>query len=75
MHKAQGQEYHTIVMPLMPEFGSFGLSRNLVYTAVTRAKNRVILVGDRQALAMAVSNGHGVQRNSRLKERLLECVK
>jgi exodeoxyribonuclease V alpha subunit len=75
VHKAQGQEYHTIVMPLMPEFGSFGLSRNLVYTAVTRAKNRVILVGDRQALAMAVSNGHGVQRNSRLKERLLECVK
>lgn len=70
VHKAQGQEYHTIVMPLMTEFGNFGLSRNLLYTAVTRAKNKVILVGDKQALAIAVSNGQGLQRNSRLRERL-----
>lgn len=75
VHKAQGQEYHTIVMPLVTEFGNFGLSRNLLYTAVTRAKNRVILVGDKQALALAVSNGQGIKRNSRLEKRLTVAVR
>lgn len=75
VHKAQGQEYHTIVMPLMTEFGNFGLTRNLLYTAVTRAKNKVILVGDKQALAIAVSKGQGIQRNSQLETKLADIIK
>lgn len=56
VHKAQGQEYHTILMPMCLDHGANLLQRSLVYTAVTRAKEKVYLVGEREALAIAVSN-------------------
>ncbi len=56
VHKAQGQEYHTIIMPMSCDHGSNLLQRSLIYTAVTRAKEKVYLVGERDAVAIAVSN-------------------
>jgi len=46
------------------------LQRNLLYTAVTRARRMVVLVGSRRALAMAVENARQVDRSSALSERL-----
>ena len=46
------------------------LKRNLLYTAVTRAKNRVILVGQRQAIYMAVNKTETDQRNTQLGKRI-----
>lgn len=56
VHKAQGQEYNTILMPMSLDHGANLLQRSLVYTAVTRAKEKVYLVGEREALVVAVSN-------------------
>ena len=56
VHKAQGQEYHTILMPMSLDHGANLLQRSLLYTAVTRAKEKVYLVGEREAVAVSVSN-------------------
>ena len=55
IHKSQGSEYDTVVIPLLNS-AYMMLQRNLVYTAVTRAKERCIIIGDRQALFAAVTN-------------------
>jgi exodeoxyribonuclease V alpha subunit len=68
-HKSQGSEYPAIVMPLLTQHYMM-LQRNLVYTAVTRAKQLVVLVGQRQALHMAVNNDKVAERYSGLIARL-----
>ncbi|TVR46962.1 MAG: ATP-dependent RecD-like DNA helicase [Puniceicoccaceae bacterium] len=70
IHKSQGSEYPAVVIPLLK--GHFMmLQRNLLYTAITRGKKRVILVGDPAAFAMAVRNADSRTRATRLRERLL----
>ena len=69
VHKAQGLEYDVIVMPIVTGF-RHQLQRNLLYTAVTRAKKRVVLVGTQQALARAISNDKEDLRDTLLVERL-----
>lgn len=69
VHKAQGLEYECIVMPLVDSF-KHQLQRNLLYTAVTRAKQRVFLVGTRTALATAIRNDKEDQRNTLFRPRL-----
>ena len=69
VHKAQGSEYPAIVLPLFTQHYLM-LQRNLLYTAITRAKQLVVLVGTRRALAMAVKNNRPSERYSGLKERL-----
>jgi len=69
VHKAQGSEYPAIVMPLLMQHYMM-LQRNLLYTGITRAKQLVVLVGSRRALAMAVKNNQPSQRYSGLQERL-----
>ena len=73
-HKAQGLEYDVIVMPLMDSF-RHQLQRNLLYTAVTRAKKRVVLVGTHTALEKAVLNDREDQRNTLFKDRLTPSPK
>jgi exodeoxyribonuclease V alpha subunit len=70
VHKVQGLEFDTVIVPI---FNSFGpqLQRNLYYTAVTRAKKQVHIVGSKSALAKAISNDSEESRNSLLKFRLL----
>ncbi len=55
VHRAQGSEYPCIVMPVVTQHYMM-LQRNLLYTAVTRAKKLVVLVGTRKAIAIAVRN-------------------
>ena len=69
VHKAQGSEYPAVVIPLMTQHYLM-LQRNLLYTGITRAKELVVLVGTKKALAMAIRNNKVVERNSFLAERL-----
>ena len=69
IHKAQGSEYPAVVIPLSTQHYAM-LARNLLYTGVTRGKRLVVLVGQRRALAIAVKNGSGRRRWSRLREWL-----
>ena len=71
VHKSQGSEYSQIVLALMPGHYIM-LQRNLLYTAVTRAREKVLLVGTKAALYTAVSNDRTKRRYSLLKERLQE---
>ncbi|MEE4608150.1 MAG: ATP-dependent RecD-like DNA helicase [Desulfobacteraceae bacterium] len=69
VHKSQGSEYPCIVMPLMTQHYLM-LQRNLVYTAITRARRLAVIVGQGRALAMAVANDRPRRRFTRLAQRL-----
>ncbi len=69
IHKSQGSEYAAVVVPLLTTHFVM-LSRNLVYTAVTRAKRLCVLVADPRALALALAETRREERVTRLAERL-----
>ena len=69
VHKAQGAEYPAVVIPVVTQHYML-LQRNLIYTAVTRAKKLVVLVGTRKALAIAIKNNKIAARYSGLKRKL-----
>ena len=69
VHKSQGLEYETILMPMTTEHSSNLLQRSLLYTAVTRAKDNAILIGDKDAVAICVGNASSGLRYSRLRYR------
>ena len=71
VHKSQGSEYPVILLPLVPGHHIM-LQRNLLYTAVTRAKKLVILLGTRAALNTAVMNDRTRRRYTLLAERLAQ---
>lgn len=71
IHKSQGSEYPCVVIPLHTTHYLM-LQRNLLYTAVTRAKRLAILVGEERALRIAVGNRKVKTRFTRLAERLRE---
>ena len=71
IHKSQGSEYPCVIIPVtMADY--YMLQRNLIYTAVTRAKKYCILVGEEKALGYAVGNNVVQKRNTRLRQRLIE---
>jgi len=69
IHKSQGSEYPCVVVPLHTQHHVM-LQRNLLYTAVTRARRLAVLVGERRAIAVAVGNGRTGARFTLLAERL-----
>ena len=69
VHKSQGSEYPVIVLPLVAAHHIM-LQRNLLYTAVTRAKKKVVLLGSKAAVFTAVSNDRTRRRYTLLAERL-----
>ena len=69
IHKSQGSEYPAVVFPLLTQHFMM-LQRNLLYTAVTRARKLVVIVGSKKALAIAVKNNRIQSRFTLLKERL-----
>lgn len=73
VHKAQGSEFPCIVMPLVTRHFML-LQRNLLYTAITRARHLCVLVGSQKALGIAAATDHGDRRNTRLSERLQRDV-
>ena len=69
IHKSQGSEFPLVIVPLLK--GHFMmLQRNLLYTAITRGKKKVFLVGEPAAYGMAVRNSEAKQRVTHLKEKL-----
>ncbi|HWU39289.1 MAG TPA: ATP-binding domain-containing protein, partial [Candidatus Acidoferrum sp.] len=70
VHKSQGSEYPCVILPLHTTHYVM-LQRNLLYTAVTRAKRLLILAGTKKALAIAVKNDATIRRRSRLADRLV----
>ncbi len=69
VHKAQGSEYPVIIMPVLTQHFVM-LQRNLLYTAVTRAKSLFVMVGTKKALSMAIKNNKMTDRHSSLAVRL-----
>ena len=69
VHRSQGSEYDVVVIPLVTQHFMM-LQRNLLYTAVTRARKLLVLVGSRRALRMALENADQGERSSGLVERL-----
>ena len=69
VHKAQGCEYPAVVIPVTTQHCPM-LQRNLIYTAITRGRNLVVRVGQKQAFAMAVRGAREVRRPSKLGEWL-----
>ena len=71
VHKSQGSEYQVVILPWLPMFYKM-LRRNILYTAVTRAKVKVIIVGSKQAIYKAIHNTECDNRNTRLGERVVK---
>ena len=70
IHKSQGSEYPVVIVPLLKAHFMM-LQRNLIYTAITRGKKKVFLVGDPAAYAMAVRNAESKTRVTHLQEKIL----
>jgi exodeoxyribonuclease V alpha subunit len=68
-HNSQGGEFDAVVIILHPSH-TVMLQRNLLYTAITRAKKVCIIIGTHEALVSAVQNSHEMRRNTSLQERL-----
>jgi len=74
VHKAQGNEYQAVVMPLLTQHYIM-LQRNLFYTALTRARKLSVIIGSYRAMHIAIKNDQPIKRNCRLKEKILEVLK
>ena len=70
IHKSQGSEYHTVIIPILKD-QYIMLRRNLIYTAVSRAKQQVSLVGQKQALHIAIDRNDVDRRNTLLADRIV----
>ncbi|MCF6287501.1 MAG: ATP-dependent RecD-like DNA helicase [Candidatus Hydrogenedentes bacterium] len=73
IHKSQGSEYPCVVIPLHTQHYVL-LQRSLIYTALTRAKKLVIVLGTKKALNLAVTRAESRERTTTLSERLKESV-
>lgn len=71
IHKSQGSEYPAVVIPLSLQHYNL-LQRNLIYTAITRGKQLVVLIGQQKALNIALGNASAQQRQTLLQSRLKE---
>ncbi len=73
VHKSQGSEYPAVVIPILTQHYIL-LQRNLIYTAVTRGRELVVVVGTKKALAMGINNDKTHKRYAYLKHRLCSNV-
>lgn len=69
IHKAQGSEFKMVILPMVRQYGRM-LQRKLLYTAVTRSKDLLILLGEPQAYQLAIES-EGIARQTSLKARIL----
>lgn len=70
VHRSQGLEYPYVILPFVKQHGRNMLQRNLLYTAITRAKTKVILLGHRDAIVTAIQNDTIKKRNTLFGKRL-----
>jgi exodeoxyribonuclease V alpha subunit len=73
VHKSQGSEYPAVVIPILTQHYIL-LQRNLIYTAVTRGRELVVVVGTKKALAMGINNDKTHKRHAYLRHRLCSNV-
>ena len=73
IHKSQGSEYQYVIIALPKEPSSI-LQRNLIYTAVTRAKKYVAIISEQGALQTAINKNHSIQRKTNLKHKILSKI-
>lgn len=71
-HRSQGSEFQAVVIPICDSL-LYNTDRSVLYTAITRAKKRVVFVGSRSALETALKKGDSVRRNSHLAYRIQEA--
>jgi len=71
VHKSQGSEYDVVILSLLPAHARM-LSRELFYTAITRARKKLILLSDENTVARACANSQPVSRRTLLPQRLRE---
>jgi exodeoxyribonuclease V alpha subunit len=69
VHKSQGSDYHAVIIPIVTQHYIL-LQRNLIYTAITRGRKLVVMVGTRKALAIGVKNDKTKRRYTYLRYRL-----
>lgn len=74
VHKSQGSEFPKVIMPIHSSLGIL-MNRNIVYTGWTRAKDRVVMIGSKEVLDMAVGKTDNTIRNSLIKYRLTRELK
>jgi len=74
VHKSQGSEFDAVIVAITPGSNKI-LTRNLLYTAITRAKRLVVLIGDRTTLANMVNNNYTARRYTYLKEFILDRMR
>ena len=73
IHKSQGSEFDIVLIPVLKEYSKM-LYRKLIYTGITRAKKKLYLIGDINALEYAVKNNNTDIRQTTLKEMLIENI-
>jgi exodeoxyribonuclease V alpha subunit len=73
VHKSQGSEYPAVIVPVVTQHYLL-LQRNLIYTALTRAKRLAVLVGSKKALGLGLNNVSGSRRYTHLEHRLRETA-
>jgi exodeoxyribonuclease V alpha subunit len=73
IHKSQGSEYPVVIIPLLKAHFMM-LQRNLLYTAITRGRRQVFIVGDPAAYAMAVRNSESKQRLTHLRQKVASLL-
>ncbi len=70
VHKSQGSEYDAVIIPILFQHYIM-LQRNLFYTALTRARKLVVIIGSKRAVYIAIKNDTPLKRNTLLRERLI----
>lgn len=73
IHKSQGSEYPVVIIPITYA-NRIMMQRNLIYTAITRAKKMCIIVGPKAMIDKAISSENSYFRRTKLKERICECI-
>ena len=73
IHKSQGSEFDTVIMPIL-NAPPMLLTRNVLYTGMTRAKNRLLMIGNPKTIEFMINNVNSKRRNSGLKYKLEKII-
>lgn len=69
VHKSQGSEFKNVIIPIHRSL-NYMLNRNIIYTAITRAKEKIVLIGEKEELEIGISKTDNTIRNSQIKDKL-----
>ena len=73
IHKSQGSEFELVIMPVSSSYKRM-LYKKLIYTGITRAKKRLIIIGEPQAFMYGIRNNNEMVRKTSLLEKMLNCL-